>query len=146
MAKTDKTTLELIKKVKEQKAEIAKIERPSYRTNNSFTYVEGNMSNAVNLNVENNVKNLICIIAYLQEKLASYNKAAESLAVESVPEFTWQTFSVADWMADVKLRINKLQIGAKKKKLEALEERLNKIISPELRAELELEAIAKELD
>jgi hypothetical protein len=40
---------------------------------------------------------------------------------------------------------NKVQIASKREKLSKLEERLKKIISPELQAELELEAIESEL-
>ena len=145
MAKTDKKTLELIAQVKQQKAEIAKAEKPSYKTNCSFSYVEGKMNDAINIHVEANVKNLICIAAFLQEREKSYAEAAKALGVEAPPEFNWNGFTVKDWTDDLKMRITKVQIGAKRKKLEALEERLNKIISPELRAELELEAIASEL-
>ena len=57
----------------------------------------------------------------------------------------WNGFSVNDWIDDIKTRINKVQIASKKVKLEHLESRLNAIISPELRAEMELEAISAEL-
>lgn len=145
MAKTDKKTLELIAQVKQQKAEIAKAEKPAYKTNCTFSYIEGKMSDAVNIHVESNVKNLICIAAFLQEREKSYVEAAKVLGVETPPEFNWNGSTVKEWIDDIKMRISKIQIGAKRKKLEALEERLNKIISPELRAELELEAIASEL-
>ena len=48
-------------------------------------------------------------------------------------------------LGSIKSRINKIQIGVKKKKLETLEARLNAIVSPELRRKLELDAIAAEL-
>ena len=142
--KTDQKTLDLIKEVQRQKAEIAKADRPQFRTNCSFAYVEGS-SAAVNIQVESKVKNLILIAAFLQERELSYKKAATTLGVENPPDFTWGDFPVADWLEDLKLRIGKIQIAVKRKKLEALEERLGKIISPELRAEMELEAIASEL-
>lgn len=141
--KTDAKTLELIQAVKRQKEDIAKAERPNWATNCSFSYNE-NGGNAVNLHVESNIRNLICIASFLRDKANSYKETAAELGVEA-PDFTWQGFSVKDWLEDVKLRINKVQIASKKKKLEALEERLNKIISPELRAEMELEAIQNEL-
>lgn len=144
MAKTDKKTLDLIQLVKTQKAEIAKAERPNWKTNRSFSYVEGS-SQIINLAVESNVKNLILIAAFLQDKELSYKKAATALGVENPGEFTWGGSPVADWIDDLKLRIAKIQIEAKKKKLELLESRLNAVISPELRAEMELEAIASEL-
>lgn len=42
-------------------------------------------------------------------------------------------------------RINKLSLSAKRKELEALEARLDKLVSPELKAKMELELIEKEL-
>jgi len=146
MAATDKKTLELIGQVKAKKAAIAKAEKPSYKTNMSFSYIEGNKSSASNLNVESDLKRLICIAAFLTERSASYTLVATKvLGVDKPPEFTWDGYTVDDWIGDLKMRITKIQIVAEKKKLESLEERLNKIISPVKRAELELEAIANEL-
>ncbi len=146
-ATTDQKTLDLIKEVQNRKAEISKLERPNWKTNCSFSFVEGS-STTVNIHVESNVKNLIGYAAHLIEKERSYNSAATTLGLdgaESVPPFTWSGFSVNDWLDDIKTRINKIQISFKKKKLEILESRLNAVISPELKAELELQAIANEL-
>lgn len=140
---TDQKTLELIREVAKQKEEISKAERPSWTTNCSFSYTE-RPSDAVNIHVESNIRNLVCIAAFLKEKEKSYREAAEALGVEA-PAFTWSGYAVSDWLSDLKLRINKIQIASKKKKLETLETRLNAIISPELRAQMELEAIASEL-
>lgn len=148
MAKTDKKTLDLINEVKKQKAEIAKLDKPNWRTTCSFSYVEFNISNSINIHVESNVGNLVKIAAFLQHGEKSYVETAKGdrgLKVENLPPFTWQGFSLDDWMEDIKTRICKIQIATKRKKLEVLETRLNAIISPELRAELELEEITKEL-
>lgn len=146
MASTDKKTLELIAQVKAKKASIAKAEKPSYETNMSFSYIEGNKSSAVNLHVESDVKKLICIGAFLAERSANYLMIASKVfGLESPPEFTWDGFTVDQWLNDLKLKITKIQIVTEKEKLEALEKRLNKIISPEKRAEIELEAIEAEL-
>lgn len=143
--KTDQATLKLINEVKRRKEEIARCERANWLTNCAFTYIEGNMSGAVNLHVQTNVLELINIAAFLREKERAYNEAAKELGVEDPPAFKWCGFPVAEWLEDVKTRINKVQIASKKKKLEALEARLGSIISPELRAEMELQAIASEL-
>lgn len=140
---TDQKTLDLIKEVARQKAEIAKAEKPKWQTNCNFSYKEGS-PDVVVLHVERSIKSLVDIAAFLVKREEAYLEVAASLGVEA-PAFTWNGFSVADWMEDVKMRINKIQIASKKAKFEALEERLNKIISPELRAEMELEAIANEL-
>jgi len=140
---TDNLTLELIKQVAKQKEEISKAERPTWITNCSFSFTE-RPNDAINIHVESSIKNLVCIAAFLKEKEKSYKEAAEALGVDA-PAFTWGCHSVNEWLEDLKLRINKIQISSKKKKLELLEARLNAIISPELRAKMELEAIANEL-
>lgn len=145
MASTDKKTLELIQLVKTQKAEIAKLNKPSYKTNCSFSYDEGRSNNAVNIHVETDVRKLISFAAFLVSMEKSYKETAKLLAVECVPDFTWNGYPTSEWLEDLKTRINKVQIGAKRVKLESLEARLKKIISPELQAELELEAIQSEL-
>lgn len=143
-AKTDKKTLELINDVKRQKAEIAKAERANWRTNCAFAYQEGS-ANTQNLQVVSNIRDLINIAAFLMDRSKSYKEAATAIGVDVAPEFTWSGFTLEDWIEDLKTRMSKIQVAARRKKLEACEERLNKIISPELRAELELAAITEEL-
>ena len=143
--KTDQKTLDLIKQVKDRKAEISRTERYHPVTNCTFSYIEGSASGVINLNVESNIKTLISIAAFLKEREKSYKETAELLGVEGTPEFTWSSFTVQQWLDDIKARINKVQIATKKKALEHLETRLNAVISPELRAEMELEAISAEL-
>lgn len=142
-ASADAATLELIAEVKRRKAEISKAEKPNWITNRSFSYSE-NGGSAINLAVEANVQTLVSIAAYLKDKERAFKATAEELQVEVQP-FTWQGFKVSDWVEDVKNRINKIQIGAKRTKLEALEARLNSIISPELKRQMELDAISEEL-
>lgn len=145
MAKeTDEKTLKMIEQVAKQKKEIEKAERPNWITTCSFSYTE-NPAQATNLHIEQNVRNLILIAAFLGEKELSYNAASQALGIDDPPKFTWQGYSSFEWYEDIKTRVNKIQIGAKKKKLEALETRLNAIISPDLRAQLELEAIERDL-
>jgi len=99
------------------------------------------------------------LIATVKAQKAEIAKLA--LSVETVPDFTWDSYTAAEWIQDFRTRINKVQIATKREKLSKLEERLKnatkreklskleerlkKIISPELQAELELEAIESEL-
>lgn len=143
-ATADDKTLQLIQEVTKQKKEIATAERSRFVTNCNFSYFVGS-PNVINLHVESSVETLVKIVAFLLERVGRYDEAAKFLGIESPPPFTWQGFPVSDWIADVKTRLGKVQIEAKKKKLEALEARLNSIVSPELRAQMELEAIEREL-
>lgn len=145
MAKTtDEKTLALINEVKIRKAEIAKLsKKTNWRTNCSFSFIEG--TPGTNLQVESNIKTLISMAAFVRDHEKSYNETATALGIDSPPVYTWCGFPAAYWCEDIKTRIGKLQITAKQKKLEILENRLNAVISPELRAEMELEAISQEL-
>jgi len=60
-------------------------------------------------------------------------------------EFKYSTFTYDEWAHDIDLKIGKILISEKKTYLATLEERLNKIMSPELKAKLELEEIEKAL-
>ena len=115
----------------------------SFPGNCNFSYKEGS-ADVIVLHVEQNVKILIDIAAFLVKRDEAYSEVAKMLGVEA-PAFTWNGYNIQTWLEDIKLRINKIQIASKKAKFEALEERLNKIISPELRAKMELEVIANEL-
>ena len=141
--KTDTKTLALLKEVQKRKDDITKWDKPNWTTNCNFSYVEGS-SKIINLHVEKSVQTLVSIAAFLQRKEFDYNVAAKNLNVEA-PAFRWSGFTVDEWVSDVKARINKVQIATKKKSLQTLEDRLNDIVSPDLRAEMELEAIAAEL-
>jgi len=143
-ATTDNKTLELLKEVNRRKKEIASAEKPQYITNCNFSYTE-NGANVINVHVEANVRNLIAIAAFLLERSKLYDEAATALGVQEPPPFTWAGFTVKDWMSDLRMRLTKVQIAAKRKSLEELEERLNKIVSPELRAQMELDAISEAL-
>lgn len=135
--KTDTKTLELINEINRRKAEIAKAERPNWATNCSFTMPgEG----TTNLHVESDIRKLVGFVAFLRERERAYNEAAKELGVDA-PPYQHGGFTATDWIEDLKTRINKIQIAAKRSSLEILEKRLNAIISPELRAELELKAI-----
>jgi molybdenum-dependent DNA-binding transcriptional regulator ModE len=70
--------------------------------------------------------------------------AAKDLGVEY--KFTWLGFSIDEWKEDFQTRVNQISVQEKRKELAELESRLNAIISPELKAQMELESIAELLD
>ena len=145
--KTDKMTMDLIKEVQRRKNEIANIGRAEYCTNATFS-ATGQLGGVgtINLNVENNLTNLIMMAACVIEKESMYQQAASRLGIETPPPFTWLGFSTNDWLHDIKVRVDKVQVMTKRKELETLEIRLNAVVSPELRAQMELEAIKELLE
>ena len=143
--KTDEKTLKLIAEVRRRKEEIADAEKPNYITNMSFSFNEG--GRPVNLHVEKSVVKLISIAGFLLSQEDNYHKAVlyMMLGVDSFRDFQWEGFAVADWIHDIQTRINKVQLTSKRKQLTTMEARLNKIVSPELRAKMELAQSEEEL-
>jgi hypothetical protein len=141
MAKTDKKTLDLLKKVNEQKEEISKAGgATAFKTNCTFSYVEGKENESFSLHSQS-IQSLIQIAAFLKEKEEFYNRAIAALNVKDVPPFSWKGQPVENWLHDIKVDIEKLQLSVRKKQLAEMEARLNAILSPEKRAELELELL-----
>ncbi len=139
----DQLVQELFDVVRSKREEILKAEKPVYKTNLSFRFDE-NSSASVNLNVENDLKRLVQIYAFLIEKEANFNTAAKETEVDI--QFMWCNFPADDWKADIKSKINKIQINQKKVELDILEKKLDKHISPEERDRLEFEALQKEIN
>lgn len=137
---TDKKVQEFFKVVQQKKAEIAKAEKPDWKTNCSFSYNKDSGSR-INLQVVVDVEELVLILAFLIEKNQAFDKANALLGTDL--EFKWMNFTFEDWKSDIQTRINKVQISKKRKELEALESRLDKLISPELKAQMELDEISK---
>jgi len=135
---TDKQVLDLINLAKTKKSEIAKAEKPDWKTNCSFGY-NPESSQRTNIQTVADVEVLISILAFLLIQKDGHENASVLLDVPS--KFKWMGFTLEDWQADLKSRVNKIQISKKRKELDALEERLNKLISPELRTKIELEEI-----
>jgi hypothetical protein len=70
-------------------------------------------------------------------------EASNLLGIEYKDIFYGYTFT--HWIADFKKRISIIEDTEKRNKLQELEERLDKLVSPEQRRIIELEGIIKEL-
>lgn len=125
-----------------QKKEVELTERKASRkwlTNCSFTFRN---SDVVNIATASEAKIREVVECLLQSKEYS-NKASEILGLSEID--TYHGYSYDAWYDDCKKRIAMLQLRAKKDKLNELEVRLNAIVSPEHRRQMELDAIVKEL-
>ena len=142
----DKIT-QLLAKVEAQKAAIAEAERPVFRTNRTFSFVDGDLNKSHNLAVVSDVSALLKMAAHVSSAAETYYYVAGGIlgADEKAPAFTWNGYSDLDWLHDIKLRVSQIRLKAQREKLQELEARLDKIISPERRRELELRAIELEL-
>ena len=139
----DKIIEELFGVVQAKREEIKKIEKPEWKTNCSFVSPLNPTSNPRNIRTIVDISDISAKVAELL-LLADYNKRAdEILEVES--DNTWMGFTIDDWISDFKTRVSVLQLTKKKKDLDSLEKRLDKLVSKEKREEMELLAIKKEL-
>ena len=142
----DKIT-QLLALVETQRAAIAEAERPVFRTNRTFSFIDGDLNKSHNLAVVSDVGLLIKMAAHVADAAAGYYRIAKEILGEgeNPPVFTWNGYTNEAWTHDIRLRVSQIRLKAQREKLQALEERLDKIISPERRRELELQAIEREL-
>jgi len=143
MSKIDEKIKLLFTKVEEKKKEVERIQTPNYKTNMIFSYHE-DLNNSSNLNVVGTERELVDILAFLNSKRDYYSEAATYLG--SNAEFTWQGFRYNEWVHDIQARHAKVTVMKKKNELKILEERLNKVVSPEVRRELEVDALSELLE
>lgn len=146
MNETDKKVRELYDKVQAKKDEIKKAERPNWVTNCAFNFDPraSGVNTMANIQTVSDTSELVRMLGFLAVQKAAYETAAKELEVKS--PFKWGGYSYDDWRTDFKTRIAKIKITDKKKELENLEKRLDAILSPELKAQFELEKITAELE
>ena len=140
---TDKKVQALIALVNTRREEIKKASKPNWITNCSFRYTE-DRADGFNIQTITDTSKLVHALAFIKTRANSFDEAAAELGVKDT--FNWLGYSVEDWTTDFQTRISKVNISKKKKELALLEERLDKIISPELKAQMEIDAITKELE
>lgn len=140
---TKTTTMSADEKVKAlfaslqaKKAEIANAERPQYITGGSFRYSES-VGNPIDIMTVRDERKLVEILAFLKDREKSYAEAAAELKVKA--DFTWLGFTVEEWLKDLKTRVTILQITKRRAELIALEARVNAVVTPELRRQMEME-------
>jgi len=144
MKATDKRVKDLWDVVLKKKAEIQEAEKPNWKTNCTFSYTKDTSSPHQRLNIQTitDLDEFVDALAFLGLRQESCRVAAESLGIAGYT-FKWQGFTVEAWKSDFSTRINKIKINEKKKELAAFETRLEALLSPELKAELELNEIVR---
>ena len=128
----------LFAKLQAKKAEVANAERPQYLTGGQFRYSES-MGNSIDILTVRDERKLVEILTFLKERSEKYTEAAKELGVDV--NFTWLGFTVNEWTTDLLTRVSILQLAKRKAELKELEERVNAIVSPELRRKMEIEAL-----
>ncbi len=140
MNKLDSQVQQLINLVQKKKSQIQKAEKPNWITTCSITLDDGKR---INIQTITDLCALVNILAFLMAKEQAFNSAATELGL-NVP-FHWQGYSVNDWKSDIQTRVSKIQIAQNRAELDEFEKRLDKLVSPERKRELELADIASKL-
>jgi hypothetical protein len=141
---TDEKVRELFDLVQSKKLVIEKAERPCWKTSGNFGYSANSAHDRITIAMVTDVRKIVEMYAFIMDRKDKSESAAKDLGVEY--NFTWLGFSVDEWKEDFQTRVNQISVQEKRKELAELESRLNAIISPELKSQMELEAIAELLD
>jgi hypothetical protein len=137
---TDEKVKALFASVQEKKIAIEKAERPVWMTGGQFSYSANSAHDRINIQTITDVRKIVEVLAFLIDRKEKSENAAKELGVDY--NFTWLGFTVPEWKNDLQTRVNQISIQEKRKELAEIEARLNAIISPELKAQMELEAIS----
>ena len=141
---TDEMTKELFQTVQIKKVALANAEKPFWNTSGMFGYSPNNSHDRIDIKTITDVRKLVEIYAFLTERENGYNEASSQLGVDKT--FSWMGFSANEWKQDLAIRVDQLNFQTKRKEFNDLENRLNAILSPEVKVQMELEAISELLN
>lgn len=142
---TDDAVMALLVKVQQKKDEIkAAKKKPQWKTNLSIGKDAKISQGRVNIMTRTDPNEIIDWYVFLSLKEDYIEKAADELGLPA--DLTWLGYSITDWKTDLKSRAAQLSIDEKQREMEALDRRVNKLVSPDQRREMELEALSKILD
>lgn len=141
----DELVMELLNKVAEKKKQIGSAERPAWKTNCAYG-PDANSNHRVNIQTIREVNVLVALFATLQAAYKSYAQACEELGVKYTDApFSHLGYTYAEWAADFRTQLDRLMIKNKRDELAKLEDRINALVSPEQRREMELKKLVEEL-
>ena len=145
--KTTKTTDEKVKElfqiVQSKKLAVEKAERPCWLTAGTFGYSANSAHDRTDFRTVTDVRKIVDMLAFLIDRKEKSEKAAQELGVDH--NFTWLGFTVDEWKSDFQTRVNQISIQEKRRELAEMESRLNLVLTPELKAEMEVDAITEQL-
>ena len=128
----DSKIMELKKQIEEKKIKLGKSQKFTPITNCSIE-LDGVRTNIQVLNKEQ--------LTYLLVKLNSYALSAKSLEID----FVISGYHVADWITDIKSKLDFVSRKEEENKLKMMESKLHQLLSNEKKVELEIDEIMKNL-
>jgi hypothetical protein len=141
----DEMVLDLLRKVQQQKEEVkAASKKPNWLTSLSFSFnPKDSITDRINIGVVKEPERLAEIYAFLLVKEEYGKKAALELNLEVDPSYL--AYPISAWKEDIRTRAAQVGVEQKKKDIEALDKRINGLVTFEQRRVLELEALQKEM-
>lgn len=142
----DKAVLQLLTKVREKKEAIkASEKRPKWVTNCTLSTNEvDTVHSRVNIQTIRDTDKLLKIAAFLLQKDKNTAEAAQQLGLPHSTQY--MGYKTSEWMTDLQTRVKMLQIEEQKKELDALNQRVDKLVTAEQRREMELLELQQLLD
>lgn len=141
----DQAVLDLLVKVDKKKKEIAKLKvRPVWKTSCTFGRDPNSTQDRTNIQTVRETRKLVEIYAFLTSQQSGLENAALELGVDF--DGTWLNYSISDWKEDLKTRASQLSIESKQKELDTLDDRVNRLVSPDQRRVMELKALQQMLE
>ena len=137
----DKQVTDMVQDVKQRRERIETLKKPQWNTTCSLQ-LPGH--DRLNIQIEKDMGILTFAIGTLQRMAADTKAVVEELELE-LPDFTWQNYSIEDWITDVKLRIRIIHIQTETRKLKSIEARLQPLLSEDQRREMALAELQEEL-
>jgi len=136
----DQAVLDLLVKVEQKKKEIAKAKtRPVWRTSCTFGKDPNSTQDRTNIQTVRDTRKLVEIFAFLNIQQQELRRAADDLNVDF--DGNWLSYSISDWKEDIRTRVAQLSIEQKQKEIDILDERVNRLVTPEQRRIMELKAL-----
>lgn len=144
MKTTDQMVKQLFDSVQAKKLAIEKAEKPCWQTSCNFGFSADSAHERKDIRILNDTRKIVDMLAFLMDRKEKSERAANELGVDY--SFSWLGFSLEEWKSDFQTRINQISIQERKRELAEIEARLNAIISPELKAKMELEVLTELLN
>jgi hypothetical protein len=127
----DSKILELKKQIEEKKNKLDKLQRFTPSTNCSIEIDGATRTNIQTLDKDNIIR--------LMVKLQSYKTAAETLNVSD--QYTISGYKPEDWIKDLRQRLDILSRKDEETKLRVMEDKLQALLSSDMKVQLELNEI-----
>ena len=146
MSANDVKIKQLLSSIEDKRKKLGTKPKMSLQTNGLLKCDEGKV---ININTINSQDECVRIVADIVTIRDSYIKAADLLGINASEETKYYGFSIKEWLADFKLKVDIIKWTDEDKKIKALEQKLKSLRSEDLKtadALGEIEDLLKDLD